>query len=95
MGPLDGLEDAGDRLRVVRDAAERIRCGDCRVALFLQAADHVVPTGGLGEGAVHEDDGGPGSILRVRAHRVASLVLAFSTVIAIALLSFGSGLLAG
>jgi hypothetical protein len=44
---------------------------------------------------VHEDDRGPGSILWVHAHRVASLVLAFSTVIAIAPLFFGSGLLAG
>jgi len=71
-GPLDGLEDAGDRLRIARDAAERVCRRDHRVALVLQAADHVVPTGGLGEGAEDEDDGGPGSILRVRAHRVAS-----------------------
>jgi hypothetical protein len=62
-GPLDSLEDAGDELRIARDAADRVRSGDHREALVLQAADHIVPARGLGEGAVNEDDGGPGSIL--------------------------------
>src|SRR5918993_1389144 len=67
-GPLDGLQDAGDRLSVARDAAERVRRRDHRVALVLQAADHSVPTRGLGEGTVDENYGGPGSVLRVFAH---------------------------
>jgi hypothetical protein len=67
-GALDRLEDAGDELRITRDAAESVRRRDHRVALVLEAADHVVPTRGLSEGAVHEDDGGLGSILRVFAH---------------------------
>jgi hypothetical protein len=35
-GPLDGLQDAGDELSITCDAAERIRRGDCRVALVFQ-----------------------------------------------------------
>jgi len=63
-----GFGVSGETTSITSDAAERIRRGDRRVALVLQAADHVVPTGGLGERAMYEDYGGLGSILRVFAH---------------------------
>ena len=77
----DLLEQAGDVGGVDGDAAQRIGGGRNLYPFCLQPLDHAVPARTIGKSAVHEDDCGPGSILRVRAHRVASLVLAFSTVL--------------
>ena len=38
----------------------------------LQPLDDSVPARRVGESAVHEHDGGPGSVLRVCVHRVTS-----------------------
>jgi hypothetical protein len=55
---VDRVDYAGDELCIAREAADGVRCGDCGVTIFVQATDHTVPTRGLGEGAVYEDDSG-------------------------------------
>jgi hypothetical protein len=49
--------------------AVSIVCGVVLVVpvVLVLVGDHLVPTGGLGEGAVHEDYGGPGFVLWVGA----------------------------
>ena len=51
------LQHAGDVGGVDRDAAQRIRRRLDLHALRLQSLDHAVPARGVGEGAMHEDDG--------------------------------------
>ena len=68
--PLDRLQDAAQVLRVGGEAAQRVGRGDASCSRGAAAPDLVVPAGGVGEGAVDEDDrrlglrGGRGS-----AHR--------------------------
>jgi hypothetical protein len=52
---------AGDIRRVVGDTAQRVGGGDDRDAGGEEALDDAVPTGGVGEGAVDEDDGRGGA----------------------------------
>src|SRR5919112_1488679 len=50
------------------DAAQRVRGGRNLDPFCLQPLDDVVPARSISKGAVHEDDGRPGSFLRVCAH---------------------------
>src|SRR5690606_41510333 len=54
----EGGDDVAHIGGVSREAAQRVGDGDGGDAVTLQACDDAVPGGGLGEGAVHEDDGG-------------------------------------
>src|SRR5215210_3327911 len=77
----DLVEQAGDVGGVDGDAAQWIGGGRNLNPFCLQTLNYVIPARSISKSAVHEDDGGPGSFLRVCAPRVASLVLAFSTVL--------------
>src|SRR5687768_9321493 len=56
--PLDGADVVAHAGGVGGDPAQRVRDGDRRMPRVDQAIDDLVPAGGLGEGAVDEDDGG-------------------------------------
>src|SRR5690606_30189455 len=56
-GPSDRPDDVADVGGVAGDAAQRVGHGDDVEVLLLQLLDDAVPAGGLGEGAVDEDDG--------------------------------------
>src|SRR5207248_4594094 len=53
---VDLAEQAGDVGGIGGHASQRIRRGDDAVTLLLQPPDDPVPTGRVGEGAVHEHD---------------------------------------
>lgn len=56
-GALDTPQDAGDVCGVGGQTTQRIGGGDDTVAVGLQASDDPVPTGRVGERAVHQHDG--------------------------------------
>src|SRR5712691_9471471 len=61
-GSGDGGQDAGDVGGVGGDAAQRVRRGQHGVAALFQPCDDPAPAGGVGEGAVDQDDGGLGPV---------------------------------
>jgi hypothetical protein len=56
-GPPDAVEQVRDGGGVRAEAAERVGRGDDAVTGGVKPPDDAVPTRGLGEGAVDEDDG--------------------------------------
>jgi hypothetical protein len=55
---LDAVEQVRDRGGVAGEGAQRVPRGDDAVTGGVEPSDDAVPAGGLGEGAVDEDDGG-------------------------------------
>ena len=66
--PGDLLEEAGDVVSIVGDAAQRVRRRGHLDAGRLEALDDAVPAGGVGEGAVDEHDGERAMVGGCRCH---------------------------